>query len=238
MDSPSIDVKPIQCLLCTKIFASTSSMAQHQCECRDSLKTASGSELFDDVDIKTEPPESDEERILSHADIKKETNGDHSEVSSSHHEGDTQPMCTSSASEAALTGCCSFGPYKCEVCGLRFSIFSALFEHTKFHKRGSETHIVSNRWERCDLCCQSFICKADLKKHMKLHNSDPRCRLSFICNVCLRNFVNQATLTVHLFSHSDEEKELNKVKKAHSCGECKQQLKMVDYMLLHTGKKP
>lgn len=112
--------------------------------------------------------------------------------------------------------------YRCEHCGVTFSVLSTLQNHIKReHSEKSEfcnfcqlsfqnheeyyTHIASHRGEEsiltCQYCAKIFTSDGDFKKHLAKHTQ----RRPYICGHCQKAFRDPGSLAKHERIHTGEQ---------------------------------
>ena len=105
-------------------------------------------------------------------------------------------------------------PYRCKRCSKSFTQMSSLKLHAKVHikefafhcpgcfegfsqKTEQEAHVnvcKATRYE-CGICKKnSFVCKRDLERHMRMHSGEK----PFRCEICLKHFSHKCNLKTHL----------------------------------------
>ncbi|XP_033725069.1 LOW QUALITY PROTEIN: zinc finger protein Xfin-like [Pecten maximus] len=83
-------------------------------------------------------------------------------------------------------------PYRCNVCGKRFSASFCLRRHIMLHT-GEKPH-------RCPYCHKGFIEKQHLQSHIRIHTGEK----PYKCHVCSKSFTQYGTLHNHLQTHNKE----------------------------------
>ncbi|CDQ65331.1 unnamed protein product [Oncorhynchus mykiss] len=90
-------------------------------------------------------------------------------------------------------------PYKCNICGNRFSTRGNLKSALRMHYR---TH-TGERPFRCKVCRRAFSTKGNLKTHHAVHRTTPPLR-NTECDICGKTFACQSALDIHYRSHTRE----------------------------------
>ncbi|KAG8004434.1 Gastrula zinc finger protein XlCGF57.1, partial [Nibea albiflora] len=113
-------------------------------------------------------------------------------------------------------------PFKCSVCGKRYSREESYTAHMKLHSEGKHFS--------CSFCKKTFQQRGNVVTHMRIHTGEK----PFSCPFCDRKFARSSTLTSHMRVHTGE--------KPFSCSVCKASFsvggKLSEHMRIHTGEKP
>ncbi|KAM6974276.1 uncharacterized protein LKV04_015914 [Tautogolabrus adspersus] len=113
-------------------------------------------------------------------------------------------------------------PFRCSICGKRFSDKSSLINHVSIH---SEQKRFS-----CSVCKKRFHWKKDILTHMRTHTGEK----PYSCSYCGSGFTQSSHLVAHLKVHTGE--------KPFTCLVCRASFSikksLVEHMRIHTGEKP
>ncbi|XP_051246807.1 zinc finger protein 287-like [Dicentrarchus labrax] len=112
-------------------------------------------------------------------------------------------------------------PFRCSVCGKRYSWKKSLTDHMKLH---------SEELFSCSVCKKTFKWRRNIVRHMRIHTGEK----PFSCSICGLRFTQSSAVTKHLRVHTGE--------KPFSCSVCKASFKdrhnLLKHTKLHTGEKP
>uniref|UniRef100_A0A3Q3F5T5 C2H2-type domain-containing protein n=1 Tax=Labrus bergylta TaxID=56723 RepID=A0A3Q3F5T5_9LABR len=113
-------------------------------------------------------------------------------------------------------------PFRCSICGKRFSDKVSLINHVSIH---SEQKRFS-----CSVCKKRFHWKKDILTHMRTHTGEK----PYSCSYCGSGFTQSSHLVAHLKVHTGE--------KPFTCLVCSASFSikksLVEHMRIHTGEKP
>ena len=76
-------------------------------------------------------------------------------------------------------------PFKCDMCGLHFSLYGSLKMHSRTH--------TGEKPFKCDMCGLHFSLYGSLKRHLRTHTGEK----PFKCDMCGLCFARHSTLKTH-----------------------------------------
>ncbi|XP_041664476.1 gastrula zinc finger protein XlCGF26.1-like [Cheilinus undulatus] len=113
-------------------------------------------------------------------------------------------------------------PFRCSICGKKFSDKDTLTNHKSLHS--------DQKRFSCSVCKKKFYWRKDILTHMRTHTGEK----PYSCSYCGSGFTQNSHLAAHLKVHTGE--------KPFSCFVCKASFRMkkslVEHMRIHTGEKP
>ena len=113
--------------------------------------------------------------------------------------------------------------YKCNVCGITFSVVSTLQAHLK-------THIVEKK-EQCNYCQMSFVNKEEYYTHVLSHRGEENV---FTCQFCQKIFTSKGDYNKHITKHTQ--------KRPYLCSHCHKAFRdpgsLTKHERIHTGEQP
>ncbi|XP_035537760.1 zinc finger protein 135-like [Morone saxatilis] len=112
-------------------------------------------------------------------------------------------------------------PFRCSVCGKRYSWKKSLTDHMRLHSEGKRFS--------CSVCNKTFQWRRDVVMHMRIHTGEK----PFSCSFCGKRFAQNGNLTSHLRGHTGE--------KPFACSICKKSFAdsstLTKHMKVHTREK-